>query len=475
MKSLFKKNSKEILLGDTFFSIKGQLYNGNDFITEAVKNGAASIIMQEDNRLTFEQEQFLASKNVSFAYVPNIYKTFALSLKTFYNISADDFILIGVTGTKGKTTTTNAVFNFLGLLGYRAGIMSSVHHFLDNEQYCSEGLTTEMADAIYHFLYQAKKKGIKCIVLEVSAQAFSQCRVFGLLFDVFIFTNFSQEHGESYRTQEEYYLAKCELYNYMKPNGTIILNYDDEKVFSSQIFKKEKQMIKYFSQKNQDADGIYKIIKESICQVDATVNYRAKQFHCTSRWCGNYNIENILAALIGVDTVHALETEKIDWLLKQTAYFVDLPGRNERYLLKNNVTICIEKAPTENSVLQTLERLSKLTDNLIVVFGCGGDRDKTKRPGIARIVEQFAQKVYVTIDNPRFESLNEIFSEIAFGFSFKKDIFFIHDRKQAIESAIAASGPHAIIALLGKGDEQYQDIKGVKYYFSEKEIVKNRS
>lgn len=469
MNCIYKKNSREVKIRDTFFSIKGIYHNGNNFIKEAINNGAIEIIIQEDNLLTKEQETYIIKKKITYRYIKNIYQEFALKLKEFYKINSTDFVFFGVTGTKGKTTTANCLFLFLQELGYSAGLMSSAGHKLNNEDFAAEGLTTEMANNIYEFLHQAKQKKITYIVLEVSAQAFSQYRIFGIEFDTFIFSNFSQEHGESYKTQKDYFLAKCQLYNYMKKNSTVILNQNDKKVLSSKKYQNPNQIIKYFG---TNTNNSYKIIYETIFQTDSSLHFKNETYTFSSRWCGSYNIENIFASLIAIDSILNLNNLQIKHLLNKTKELPDISGRNERYRLKNGAVVCIEKAPTPNSVLQAIKRLRTLTDNLIILFGCGGNKDRKKRPIIAKIIETYADTIIVTMDNPRLETLENIFKDISKGFLFSKNIFFIHNREEAIKLTIEKSTANSIIALIGKGDETYQDIKGIKYPFSEINIIK---
>lgn len=473
MESIYKKNSKNIKTGDVYFAIKGKFFNGNDFIPEAIENGATKIIIQQDNLLTKNLENYIISKHLTYEYVDNIYQKFAELNKEFYQIKNTDFTILGVTGTKGKTTTANCLFLFLRKLGISTGLMSSSGHRLNEEHFHSgEKLTTEMADIIYRFLYEAKIKKITHIVLEVSSHAFSQKRVFGIEFDGFIFTNFSQEHGESHPTQKDYFLAKCLLYKQVKENGIIVLNKKDKKVWSSKKYKTPNQMISFFTEKNKkEEDNYYEIGNETILETEAKIFFNEKEYSLKTNWTGSYNIENIFASILLIHKLKNLTEEEIQILLKTLASLPAIPGRNEKYILKNNGIISIEKAPTPNSVSLTIKRLKQFTSNLIVVFGCGGDRDKKKRPLLAKIIEAYADTIYVTTDNPRFEKIDSIFQDIACGFNFSKNIFFIHDREKAIKLAIEQSSKNTIIALIGKGDETYQDINGQKYPFSEKEII----
>jgi UDP-N-acetylmuramoyl-L-alanyl-D-glutamate--2,6-diaminopimelate ligase len=472
MSAYFVKNSKEIKPGNVFVSIKGLKTNGNNYIIEAVENGASKIIVQMDNPVSQDIISYLLVKNIPLEYVEDVYYAFANNIKKKYENVFSHITFIGVTGTKGKTSTCNALFNLLRADGHSVALMSTAFHKINDVIEKAE-LTTEMINFIYNFLKKAISANVTHVILEVSAQAFTQYRIYGILFDAFIFTNFSQEHSESYKTQEEYFLAKCQLYNYLKPNAIVLLNQEDEKVLSSIHYTKNRNFIlKTFSSQLEDKSDIYYTIQsDSINMTKATLYYKKNTYLFNSSWLGIYNIANIACALLVLDELLFLNQQKIIFLLKQVEYFENIPGRNEKYFLSQGKTVCIEKACTPNSVELTLKLLKSLTHNLIVVFGCGGERDTKKRPLLANIVESFAQTIYVSTDNPRNEPLEKIFKDIANGFSFTKDIYFIKDRKKAIELAIENAPSESIIVLLGKGDEQYQNIQNQLHYFSEKEII----
>ena len=472
MSSYFVKNSKEVTPGDVFVSIAGQRVNGNNYIIEAVMNGASKIIVQSDNPVDKEILSYLIEKKISLEYVENTYLTFAENIRKYYGDIFSAIVFIGVTGTKGKTSTCNALFNLLRSAGYSTALMSTAFHKI-NDRIEKAELTTEMINIIYNFIKKAMDNNVTHIVLEVSAQALSQYRIYGILFDAFIFTNFSQEHSEYYKSEEDYFLAKCQFYQYLKPNAIVLLNQDDKKVLSSinYSYNKNYRLKTFSSQLENQPDIYYNTQSNSIALTKATLYYKKNTYLFNSLWLGIYNIGNIACALLILDELLFLNQEKIIFLLKQTEYFENIPGRNEKYYLSNNRTACIEKAYTPNSVISTLKLYQSLTDNLIVIFGCGGERDKKNRPELAKVVESIAHTIYVSSDNPRNEPLENIFYDIAQGFSFKKDTYFIKDRKKAIELAIETAPSESIIVLLGKGDEQYQNIQNQLYHFSEKEII----
>lgn len=474
MRKFFVKHSKEVQEGDTFFSIAGLCTNGNLHIVEAVTRGAQKVVVQYDNPVGEDISQFLKDKSVFLEYVQDVYYEFGKAISYYYRHLFSQFTFIGVTGTKGKTTTTHAVFNFLRILKCSAAMMSSAGHKINNT-ITQALLTTEMINDLYVFLEKAHAEGVTHIVLEVSAHAFSQYRIMGIQFDAFIFTNFSQEHGETYKTQEDYFLAKCELYKYMKPGGIVLLNKDDEKVMSSISFVSAYNVqVRTFSNKiDSNFDISYGIIENHINNTKSILHYKGKMYEFYSPWMGLYNISNIASAFFIVVELFHLVDEVISFVLSSVKEFSPVPGRNEKYFLFDDKVVIIEKACTANSVESVLHLLREFSSNIVVVFGCGGDRDVSKRPLLAKIIENFASLVYVSTDNPRNESQSKIFSDIAKGFTFIKNVSFLYDRKEAIEKAINDSPRGSIIVLLGKGDEEYQLIKGIKYYFSEKEIIKN--
>lgn len=466
----FKNNSKEILPGDTFVAIPGKQYNGNVFIKEAINRGATQIIAQKNNIIEKSTLSLLKRKKISYKYVDDSYFAYAQGVFESHPTTFDELTIIAITGTKGKTSLTYLIYSILRSLGYNSAMMSSAFHEINGIREKAT-LTTEMINTIQEFVLRGKKSGITHLVIEVSAQALTQHRIYGLFADVFIFNNFCQEHSEYYTSQEEYFKAKKLLYHYLKPTGAVVLNYDDKKVHGTFNLASEKP-IYTFSHSNNQASAYYFITKQEIYETKASLYLEKNHFQISTHLLGNHNIANIAAALCAVNHIKKIDNNIFSSISKTIQTIPCIPGRGEKYFLDNNTIIYIDKSYTTNSIKTVLETLRPLTKMLIVVFGCGGERDSQRRPQIAQLIEYFADLIYVSIDNPRYEPQENIFKDISKGFTFNKNIYFYHDRKEAIETALSTQNTEKIIVLLGKGDEKYQDIRGKKIYFSEKEILK---
>jgi UDP-N-acetylmuramoyl-L-alanyl-D-glutamate--2,6-diaminopimelate ligase len=482
------KNSKEVLPGYIFFSVKGKNTNGNCYIYDAVERGAKKIVIQEDNILDPAIVAYLERHRIPVEYVKDVYYAFAVCIKNYYAGVTDGITFLGITGTKGKTSTVHIIYDCLCQLGYSVAMMSSLGHKINSVSFENQ-LTTEMINDVYRFIGEAKKSGVTHIVLEVSAQAFSQFRILGIEFDGFIFNNLSQEHQETYPTQEEYLAAKCELYNYIKSDGYVILNYDDLKSRTSYDYSnfvkhnsnmsKKNFNIRYYrymgnnfcTEHNNPFTALYYLLVDKMNYSQVKFFYNNEEFIFESWMTGLHYISNIISAIVLLYEVLRLSNEKMNALLKHIPLLPKLSGRNEQYIISHERVVIIDKAYTPNSVLSLFEYINNYYSYISVVFGCGGQKDVTRRPLIANIVEKYAQKIFVTVDNPRNENQSNIFFDISKGFSFTKDTYFIYDRKEAILKAIADAPKNSIILLLGKGDEKYQIIGNDKVYFSENDII----
>ena len=456
-------HTDDIRENSVFYAVKGSQCNSIEYIVTAVKNGARKIVIQSDNHYSKQSA-------VPIVYVENVLKQYALDSLESHMISSYDFVFIGVTGTKGKSSTVFALFHMLRSVGISVGMMSSIGHYINDDIVFDARLTTEMAHYIHAFLSIAKGKGVRYIVMEISAQAFSTHRIDGILFDYFIFNNFCQEHGEFYEHLSLYYQAKCSLYRYMKKDGVIVLNYDDAMVYDSSSNNIHNNLIISVSAKNiLNADVFFSTFVKNDFDTYCSLSIRDKKWDFYSPWFGLHNCFNIINGLVVIQ--HMLKDEYVEKVLKKIVSLPQIPGRMEKILLPNKSIVFIDKAHTENSVYAVLESVIPYAKNIYVVFGCGGGKDIDKRSKMATLVEKYANKVVVTMDNPRYESLSVIFSDIAKGFTYSKDICFMYDRLIAIEYIINSSKSGDIILLLGKGDEQFQEVAGEKIPFSEKKII----
>ena len=335
-------------------------------------------------------------------------------------------------------------------------------------------LTTQQPDYLHVFFDACVHAGVEYVVMEVAAQAFSLYRVHGLQFDMAIFINFSQEHGEFYPTLNDYFAAKAKIIEHMKPGGgPLLINADDERVKNWGI---NYENVCLFSPLN--LIRAQATVRPGCAQSQANISKDSSGQRTTtdlSYSCpallGAFNQYNIAAATKCAELFGC----RLSQIQQALQTFPGVPGRLEKYDLPNGALGIIDYAHTPSSFEAVLSELRKLTDHLIVVFGCGGDRDITKRPLMGSIASKIAMHVIITADNPRSENLSTINQHILAGIapSEKNRVEVIEDREQAIRKAYALSYKGSIIVLLGKGPDEYQIVLGATYPFSEKAILKS--
>ncbi|HEH5119932.1 TPA: UDP-N-acetylmuramoyl-L-alanyl-D-glutamate--2,6-diaminopimelate ligase [Campylobacter coli] len=359
--------------------------------------------------------------------------------------------IIGITGTNGKTTTAAAIYSILLDLGFKCGLCGTRGAFINDEQIDEKSLTTSPILKTLEYLQLATQKKCDFFVMEVSSHALVQNRIEGLNFAAKIFTNITQDHLDFHGSFENYKAAK-ELF------------FTDE---SLKFINKDALMIK-FNVRNTFTYGIenpslYQVKAYSLEDgISAIVALKDQSFHIDSPLLGLFNLYNLLAASA---CVNELVKPNLKDLEKAISGFGGVCGRVEQ--VANGVIV--DFAHTPDGIEKVLDTLKN--KKLIVVFGAGGDRDKTKRPLMGKIVEHFAKIAIITSDNPRSEEPKDIMNEILSGFQNPDKALMIEDRKEAINKALKLKEKDDLVVILGKGDENTQEIKGVKYPFSDKAVV----
>lgn len=454
----------------TFVAIKGAKHDGIQFIPLALQKGAKTIVAECTADIPQEILDTIQNAGADLEFVPDARRALALRAAKAWGNPAQKLKIIGITGTKGKTTSSWLLHHILQSAGTKAALLSTAGNKIGNQNFETQ-LTTQHPDYLHAFFYACVNAGVEYVVLEVAAQALTLHRVAGLEFDGIIFTNFAQAHGEFYATEQEYFAAKAAIFEQAKPEAVLVINADD--TAGAQFLEKYKDH-------NITACAVQKmfawvtggILKSDVRGIQGVINGMdgAHEFSC-SALIGVFNLYNILAASsmawrLGIspaDITHALST------------FAGLPGRLEKYQLSNGATSFIDYAHNPLSFASVLPLLRSLTDHLIVVAGAGGDRDKTMRPVMGQLMAQFADHVIVTTDNPRSEQAADIIAAILEGVpqEQKHKVICELDRERAIKHAYELSKPTSIIALLGKGPDEYQIFGTEKIYFSEKTILKN--
>jgi UDP-N-acetylmuramyl-tripeptide synthetase len=448
--------------GSIFVAIKGLSYDGSTFIPHALQKGATTIVIEDGVQLPESITKIIVAYNAQIVRVKDARQALATFSTQAAGFPAQKLKIIGITGTKGKTTTTFLLEHILRTSGYKTALLSTVKNMILEQEF-SAPLTTAQPDYLHQFLKICVQAGIDYVVMEVAAQALSLYRVEGIRFDGIIFTNFALEHLEFYKSLDEYFAAKCLIFKHCKENAPALLNADDSRVMS--LCNHYKPVVSYgWSAK---ADVSIQDVRDSVNSLACTVSWHNGYDVKVPSLMGTFNIYNVVAAL----TMAIYCKVSMEQGIQAVRMFSGVPGRLERYQLPNGALCIIDYAHNPLSYEQVLSMLRQLTQHLIVVFGAGGNRDASRRPIMGSLASQYADIIILTSDNPRTEDPKKIIEDIKVGITEKHKVMCELDRENAIKKAYEKSKRGSIIVLLGKGPEQYQIIGDQKIPFSEKDIV----
>lgn len=457
-----ENNSKKVTKDTLFVAIRGFDFDGHKYVEEAISNGAIAVML--DMNADLKGVKIPAGITIIIAEDTRI--GLAVVSCNFYGNPSRRFKLIGVTGTKGKTTTTYMMKSILEKKGYKVGLIGTIENYLGDESLGKSNRTTpESLDLQKMFYYMAEKK-VDVVIMEVSSQSLKLNRVYGCDFDIGVFTNFYKDHisEKEHPDMEDYFNSKLKLFSMCKKG---FVNMDDFKGIKIKNSVK-KCAIKTYAI-NNDADLLAKDITITNVSVDFKVKLENRNERIKINIPGRFSVYNALAA-ISV----ALELKVGTQDIKEGLENISVPGRSELVPNKEELAIMIDYAHTPESLENILLAVKTYTrGRVICVFGCGGDRDKTKRPLMGEVAGRVADFSIVTTDNPRTELPAQIISEIEAGISKTKGKYqVIEDRREAIREALKMMNKNDIVVLAGKGHEPYQEINGEKLPFDERVIVK---
>ena len=446
-------NSSKVKKGFIFFAYKGDNYDGNEFIEDAFKNGACLAISDSDKLET--------QKNV--IKVDDIRTAAGIACSNFYNFPQNKVKLIGITGTNGKTSTSTILKSILDAENEKTLQIgtSGIKPSLD----MNPGLTTPDIFDLYEILNHAVNGGFKNVVLEVSSHALSQRRIENIFFDITAFTNLTLDHLDYHKTMEEYFCEKLKLFDLNKENASSVVMIDDE--YGKRISELNPHA-KCISLENKDADYSCTNFSINDLGIVGTLVWDSKTLDFQSKLIGSFNLENIiLAASIAVEL--NISTQSISEGIKNC---INIDGRLHLVKNKNNQMIFLDYGHTPDAYLKVLKTLKEsFSHPLKILFGAGGGRDKSKRPKMAEVVEKYSVECYLAPDNPRFEEIESINNDVIKGFSNKNHHTF-NDRKEALKFALKNLKSDEILIIFGKGTEEYQEINGTKYFYSDSDIIK---
>ena len=447
-----------------FIAVKGHGTDGHQFIASAIKAGAAAIMFEDRQALESQVNVNVnANTDVTFVEVKNSRHASALAAADFYGNPSRELTLVGITGTNGKTTTVTLLYNLFRGLGYKCGLLSTIANYVGDK--CLETANTT-ADplTINELMRQMVDEGCKFCFMEVSSIGMEQERVAGLKFKAGIFSNLTHDHLDYHKTFAEYLRCKKLFFDTLPSDAFAITNIDDKN--GMVMVQNTKAKVVTYSCRSL-ADHTCRIIEESFDGMQLRIDGK----EIWTRLIGQHNAYNLLAiyttaVIVGADPEEALI---------QLSRLESAKGRLETMRGPRKLSVIIDYAHTPDALENVLKTLRDIgpKQHIICLFGCGGDRDKTKRPEMAAVSEKYADRIFVTSDNSRTEKTEDILEDIRKGFSNKglAKALFISDRKEAIRIAIALAPEGSVILLAGKGHETYQIIGTEHRHFDEREIV----
>ena len=451
-------DSRSVHPGYLFIALKGVAADGHQFIVKAIQSGASAIVCEVlpeaiDQAVTYVQVEDSAAAAGIIAH-------------NFYGRPSAQVKLVGITGTNGKTTVATLLYQLFSALGYKCGLLSTVQNHIGSKVIAATH-TTPDAVQLNRLLGQMVEEGCSYVFMEVSSHAIDQHRIEGLEFAGGIFTNISHDHLDYHKTFDEYIRVKKQFFDKLPKSAFAITNIDDKR--GMVMVQNTTAAVKTYSLKAvSDFKG--KILDNGIMGLHMLVDEQEVHF----RLIGSFNAHNLLAVYgaaicLGQDKYEVLQT--LSTLSGAEGRFEYIISLNEK------VIAIIDYAHTPDAllnVLATIKKLKKGFEQVITVAGCGGNRDKTKRPVMAEVACEYSDRVILTSDNPRFEDAAAIISDMEAGVpaGAKRKCISITDRKEAIKTAITLANKEDIVLVAGKGHEKYQEINGVKHHFDDKEVVR---
>lgn len=450
-------DSRKVRPGAAFIAVKGAAADGHQFIEKAIENGAAAIICESLPAKTSEQ--------VVYVQVENSAAAAGYMADNFFERPSARVKLVGVTGTNGKTTIATLLYKLFTRLGYKCGLLSTVENRVAG-QVVEATHTTPDAISLNRLLKQMADEGCTHVFMETSSHAVHQHRVTGLQYAGGIFSNITHDHLDYHKTFEEYIRVKKAFFDSLPATAFAVSNADDKR---GTVMLQNTNAKKYYYSLKTVADFKGKILDNGLGGLQMTVNEVEVHF----RLIGEFNAYNLLAVYGAAVCLGEDKQEVLTALSEQSGAegrFDYLVSANER------VMAIVDYAHTPDAllnVLATIKKLKKGFEQVITVVGCGGDRDKTKRPVMAAVACEHSDRVIFTSDNPRTEDPEQIIRDMEEGLAagYRRKYISITDRKEAIKTAISLARKEDIILVAGKGHEKYQEIKGVRNHFDDKETV----
>ena len=454
--SSIESDSRKCIRDSLFVAVKGFSSDGHGFIGKAIDGGACAILCEE---LPAEMES-----DVTYVQVKDSRHALAIAASNFYGRPSEKLSLVGITGTNGKTTTVTLLYNLFTSLGYSCGLLSTIANYVGVKRYETANTTSDPV-TINRLLAEMADAGCEYCFMEVSSIGMEQHRTDGLSFRIGIFSNLTHDHLDYHKTFAEYLRCKKLFFDNLPETAAAIVNKDDRN--SSVMVQNTRAKVVTYAVKSL-ADHTARVMEESFDGMQLRIDGR----EVWTGLIGRHNASNILACYTAAVQLGADSDE----VLLAVSRLQAASGRLETLRGPKELCVIIDYAHTPDALENVLSTLKEVScgRKLICLFGCGGDRDRTKRPEMAAVAEKYADSIFVTSDNSRTEDPEAIIEDIRKGFSAKGSarVIAITNRREAIRTAILTAPAGAAILLAGKGHETYQDVMGKKSHFDEREIVK---
>lgn len=458
-------DSRKVVKNSVFVAIKGFNFDGHSFIMEAIAKGATAIVLEDDSKIS---NDYLIHQNVTKILVKDSRKALAHLSKNFFKDPSQRIKVIGVTGTNGKTSVTHVVKSILEFSGKKTGLIGTISNYIGDEVIPAEKTTPESVE-LNQLLDRMANEGCEFCVMEVSSHSLELSRVYGIDFKVGVFTNLTQDHLDFHQTMENYFLAKKKLFDSLSKESIAISNYDNE--YGEKILRDTKARIVFYGS-GEKCNYRFENVLFTFNEIKFDLIYQNERIPVQSNITGTFNTYNLLAA-ISVCKELGVELDVIKLAVQNLK---PVPGRFE--LVGNYpVKVIIDYAHTHDAlenVLNTIRGIlnsNNSSSKVITVSGAGGDRDRTKRPKMGRVIQSLSNLSIITSDNPRFENPQQIFDDIISGMKKDETVLVIEDREEAIKKAISLADEGDVVLIAGKGHETYQIVKGQKIPFDDKKVA----